>query len=524
MRRGPCGSNSSELMSHPEPEKYTIDEMLERLRRKEASGGPEDGEWVTRPDGSQVLKVRRRRRRSKQPQKDLERKQRRRKLWTVSAVSGLVFVLALGFVGWLIFLNSTAYQQSVIEKLGRWTGSQLDFHQFRATPVSVGAARVEAVWPEESPAARLVLQNLQGALSLESHLTGQWKGEAIRAATGELTLRPGIPTPIGTDFEGAAPLQLPVRSANFTVRFGNGERPAAIVTGADATFVVPDPKFPASNLVLQDGRFRLEPWGLFKVRFASVRTAPDGVRVGNIQLVPETSPEAEIRLVGEDLPAIGMTGGVSELRVNLKDVPAEILFDEGLGKILDGRFETPEAEAAASLLLVDVTDPASARLVLPFQASLSANVSLLKLNVFPELAAAVDDPRLSRPKFQTEARGYLRREATQVRLEGLDLVSEGLLKVRGHMIDKEGGLAGSLEIGLPEHSVNAIISGPLKDLFSASEGGYQWITVNLSGTVKEPKDDFAEQLRGGIRRTSPTSGGTNSLEREFFELTAPPGD
>lgn len=511
-------------MSHSEPEKYTIDEMLERLRRKEPSSGAPEGEWVTRPDGSQVLKVRRRRRRSKQPQKDLERKKRRRRLFTVGGASAVLFLLAVGFVGWLIFLNSTAYRDGVVSTLGRWTGAQISFHQFRATPVGVGASRVEAVWAEDSPAARLVLQNLQGSLSLGSHLRAQWKGESIRAATGELVLRSGTPSPIGTGFDGPAPLQLPVRAANFTVRFGSGERPAAMITGADATFVVPDPDFPASNLVIQDGRFRLEPWGLFNVRFASVRMAPDGVRVGNIQLVPETAPESEIRFVGEDLPALGLAGGVSELRVTLKDLSSEILFGEGLGRILDGRFETPAGEAAASLLLLDVTDPGSVRMVVPFQASLAANVSLLKLNVFPELAAALDDPRLSRPKFQTEARGYLRRDSAQVRIEGLELLSEGLLKVKGHMTAKGGNLSGSLEIGLPEHSVDAVGSGPLQDLFSPSEGGYQWITVQLSGTLNEPKDDFGAQLRGGIRRTSPAAGGGNALEREFFELTPPAAD
>ena len=82
-------------------EHYSVDEMMDRLkhhnRDKEQQDKIKDGELVTRPDGSQVIKVKKRRRRSKQPSKKANPKLK----W---AIIGTASFLALALVAFTIFI------------------------------------------------------------------------------------------------------------------------------------------------------------------------------------------------------------------------------------------------------------------------------------------------------------------------------------------------------------------------------------------------------------------------------------
>jgi len=66
-----------------EPESYTLDQMMERLKER----GNEEGELVTRADGTQALKVKKRKRRSEQPHKEAAKRQQKIRLFQL----GLVF-------------------------------------------------------------------------------------------------------------------------------------------------------------------------------------------------------------------------------------------------------------------------------------------------------------------------------------------------------------------------------------------------------------------------------------------------
>ena len=78
-----------------EPEKYSIDEMMERLKGQ-SSENPAAGELVTRPDGSQALRVRKRKRRSEQPKR--EEAKRTKRIRTLQVAAALVLLLLTGLV------------------------------------------------------------------------------------------------------------------------------------------------------------------------------------------------------------------------------------------------------------------------------------------------------------------------------------------------------------------------------------------------------------------------------------------
>ena len=59
--------------SDTEPDNYSIDDMMDRLRSR-SEGGQEDAQLVTREDGTQVYRVKKRKRRSHQPKKEKEQR------------------------------------------------------------------------------------------------------------------------------------------------------------------------------------------------------------------------------------------------------------------------------------------------------------------------------------------------------------------------------------------------------------------------------------------------------------------
>ncbi len=87
------------------------------------------------------------------------------------------------------------------------------------------------------------------------------------------------------------------------------------------------------------------------------------------------------------------------------------------------------------------------------------------------------------------------------RFNDLDLrAQDGMLRVRGHVIiDEDGALAGTLVIGLPTSVVQKAL--PMYStlgarIFTATgEEGYEWLNLNLSGTLDNPQEDLTVRLK-----------------------------
>jgi len=517
-----------------DPEQYTIDEMLERLRSRkpERREDEQEGQLVTRPDGTQVIKVRRRKRRSVQPHKQEERKRRRRTVWIACSVTALALLGGLGLLGWVVHLNGGGYRESVAERVERWTGAEVEFSGMRSSPVGVRVNHLHLEWPEHVPAASLRAKGVRGDLVLTSHLSGVWRGEGLVAREGELQLRQAAPVPEDAwrRPEGKLPFRMPLRVLDLGVSFGGGARPALRVEGADASLRVPDPVAAHASIVLEDGRTRLPGLGEFEVPFASLRLDNEGVRVGNVQLRPVDDERAEIRLSGVDLPPLALRGGTSELRVTFSEVQGATLFGEALGELIGGRFETPEQQPGDAACYIDLTRPDALRLLLAVRSSLSTTTTLRGFPFLSALSQELDSPRLARPRFETEARMILRREAGELRLDEILFVSEGLMRVEGELgVARDGTLDGLLEVGLPVSTVLGAPSRVIGSVFDREEGGYRWTTVRIEGDVDAPRDDLQARFAGGAGASvesgesgAPAPRGVEELREAFRELTTPP--
>ncbi|MEP4076968.1 hypothetical protein [Haloferula sp.] len=512
-------------MSDSDQDKYSLDEMMDRLRSRGEGGTDGEPQLVTREDGSQVMRVRKRKRRSRQPHKEAEAKQRKRSLVVAGAVTVLVLAVGLGALFWVFYLNSKGYREELESKISTWTGAEVRTTQFRATPVSLGAESIKFTWPEDQPASSLVLHGIRADVKLSSYFGKELTGQQISAANGgELVLRAASPMQDDKSGlpEGPCPFNFSYRTKKLNVRFGEGPNSAMFLSGSEASYLVPDTARASGNLVLQGGKSRIRDWGTYDLDFASLQLAQDGVRAGNVELSPEGDQEAQVRLRGDQLPPIRTRGGESELRIQLKEMPSMALLGSGLGRLVEARFETPDDDKNTGRLFFDVTDLQSLRVDVPIQVTLSSGLTLHHFNLFEVLALEVGNDRLARARFETEGRAQLKRTATETRLEQISLVSQSLIKVGGTLTEKKGGgLEGVLDIGLPDSTVLGSPSRAIAAVFSRQSGAHYWAKVRISGTTEKPVDDMAEQLKMALRGTSPANGGASGLEDEFRDLTSP---
>jgi len=507
-----------------EPENYSIDDMMDRLRTR--GEGPRDGEprLVTRDDGSQMYRMRKRKRRSQQPKKEQEKRRQRFRVAQVVAVVGLVLLAGLAVLGGVIYLNSSAYREVVLGRIRSWTGAEPQLTQFRVSPVGAAARSVELSWPESSMLASLKVDGVGADLRLSSIFGGAWKGSEMTGSSGKLVLR----RPQGQAVErpvrggGECPFQFRYRIPKLTVLMGASERPSLRLLDSEASLIVLDAAVATANLQLEGGMLNVAQLGDFGLEFASLQFEGGGVRVGTARLTAGAGGKGGIEILNPRQTALDLSGGQSELALRVERMPLPILLGPAFGDWLSAEVESPEGEGEGYLRFRTAEVPViSCRI--PFRATASSESKMGALPLFAILAAEMEEPWYQAPRFDLEAKGLLVREGGGAGVDALRLESRGRLIVAGRvMANAAGELEGRLEIGLPDAAL-AEASPPFRSVFKRREAGHAWATVNISGNGRQPVDDLKQQLDAAETSVAPTSGGAESVEDAFRELTTPGG-
>lgn len=509
-------------MPDSEPDNYSLEDMMKRLRSQGQGSGEGEERLVTREDGTQVIKVKKRKRRTRQPHKEEEMKRRKRSLVVAALVSVVVVGLALGLFGWILYLNGSGYRDKVVAKIEAATGAKVEMRSFRATPVSAAADQVVLNWPESSPTARLRVNGLRGDLMVSSHLTGKWKGERMQAGSGELVFRKTAAPTESADEQDREELSFlaPMSVARLRVVFGDGERAAMVAQEVRASMTIPDPAIPSANIILDGGKVRIGTWGVFEIDSGAFSLDSSGVGLGNLRLIPELAPNARIRLSGDTYPDLAVGGGVSTFGMNVDSAPSALLFGARMGALIDGVFDSDETGQPARCE-VDLSDLESLKIGGALKSSRTTSLKLFKLQMFGVLGEAMDNPRFTQPGFEKPSSLRFERLAKEVRLSELNLDSDGMMRIQGEMAEVSGKLEGRLRVGIPDLIVTASPSRAIPLVFRESQDGYRWTTVQLSGTSSAPKDDLESQLKRAFEGSSPSVGGARGLDDEFEDLTTP---
>lgn len=508
-----------------EPDKYSIDDMMGRLRSR--GEGPRDGEpqLITREDGTQIFRMRKRKRRTSQPKKDLENRQQRFRIFQVVSMVGLILLAGLAVLGSVVYLNGSAYRAVVLDRIRVWTGAEPVLNQFRVSPVGVAARSVELTWPKSSRLESLKLDAVGADIQISSVFGGAWKGTEMSAAGGRLVLRQPVPGEAPVPLPprvGECPFQFRYRVPRLTVYLGGAQRPPARIHDTEASLVVQDAPTGTANLQLEGGLLSVDRLGEFRLNFASLQFEGSEVRVGTIRLAAGSAGKGEIEILNPRQELVNFDGGDTELTARFKKMPLAGLLGPAFGSWLSAEVESPEiGEDGAFIFRAGATPDISYRL--PFIATADSELKSTGLPLFGVLARELKDSSYQSPRFDAEAKGVLVRDGGTSGVEELRLESTGRLMVLGGAkVDPAGVLSGELEVGLPEGAMRGT-SSAFRTVFARRERGFAWATVRLSGNGQRPGDDFEGQLKAAEINTAPAAGGTESIEDAFQKLTTPAG-
>ena len=511
--------------SDSEPDNYSIDEMMDRLRSRGEGGQDGDApQLVTRPDGTQVYRVKKRKRRSHQPKKEKEIRQKRFRTFQVILAVSLVILVAVSFFASLVFLNSSAYRDSIIAKVKAWTGAETKVTQLRITPVGASADSIELVWPPESMLSELKLGTLQGSLSFSKLVTGTWQGaEIVSGQGGTLVLRP--PTgkePAYKRPEGELPFQFRYRSTKFNVRMGEEVSPAFMIRGSEASLEFHDPAAKSANLRLEGGTANVPGWGDFDLEFASLQFDDGEMRVGNVRVSPVGAPKGEIEFFNPDKVPFDLKGGETKLRVKVADIALKDLLGASFGSSLSTTVETAE-DGEAGEVVIGPSGEHGISWRIPFRAAATADSTATGFPMFEVLARELSETWYEAPRFDIEAKGVAVRDEQKSGIENLILDARGRLSIGGRLVaDASGNLDGEFQVGLPTSAVEGG-SPALRQVFNRKGGGSSWAKVRISGTGRQPLDDLEAQLKSSTTVTSPAAGGDKALDDAFEDLVSPGG-
>ena len=266
-------------MSDPslEPDKYSIDDMMDRLKNREE----EEGELVTRSDGSQAIKRRRRKRRTEQPEKGKPKRSARMQIVQIAGV--VILLAAVGLIAGigLLYVNSTSFRDSLISKLETTSAAKVSLKQFRMNPATANAGGASLVWPAGNTLGALELRSIVVKHSPESFLGRIFAGEEIVASSGVLDLKAAeeggkvrqVPGGDGAALISFARYSVP----SLNIRFGADPGSWGTLSKTEASMfanVTPG----VSEIRLKDGMLKIPNWpdlvldrGYMKVRSSELQ-------------------------------------------------------------------------------------------------------------------------------------------------------------------------------------------------------------------------------------------------------------
>ncbi len=507
--------------SSSEPEKYSIDEMMDRLKNT-PSENPEDGELVTRADGTQAIRVRKRKRRSSQPAKRERQSSRRMRVVQISATLILIFLTALVIGGAIVYANSSPFREGLLRKIETASGAEVEFQQFRMNPKTALAAGLTLKWPTGNGLDTLTLRQITAEILPSSFLGKAMKGEEVSAIEGTLSLRYPEAGESVRSFPAPNDL-LPIRFNRYrvpslTLTLGQPKTPALTLSKSEVS-LNPETVNGNPQLSFYKGEITIPGWPKLRLDRALVEFSGDEADVKQLRILHETDSRGSFELSGTAHP--NKSSHLSSLRVMLQSFDLEGIVGPEAGRLINGRIDSAPIIKSNFLSFRPTADSAPT-LEIAFQVSPSSQIELRGFPFLLGLAQTLDDPWFRAPVFETDARGILHRESGAITFRDLNLESKGRLSVRGEFsISADQELSGRLEIGVAEAMISSAKTPRLKSMFGPSREGFRWLSLIIGGPVATPSDNFREIFSDTSEPTSDAAAPGESEGSTFEQLTRP---
>jgi hypothetical protein len=486
-------------MSAPssEPEKYTIDEMMDRLKGRDASDNTP--ELVTRSDGSQAMKVKRRRRRTNQAVNEETKRNHRIQVVQIAGFAILVVVLGLAAGICVLYANSSSFRKSLLGKLEDSSGAKVSLIQFRVNPATANAGKAVMEWPEGNALASLDLTAVTAKIAPASFLGNTFSGEEIVAGQGELILRApseahSKPNKSGTEGDLAVKFQR-YSIPSLNIRFGGAAGQGRTLKGTEASFY-PRMIQGQAEMRFQGGLFEFDAWPPVVLDRSYIMIRDGNFEIQSMRFMMPKAPNDRkvdkgfIDFSGTIKPL--ETGTTHTLEASVQELSLPFLAGADLGRFFLGSVDSAQIPDS-NFLTFTPDSPESSVLEVTLSNSLNSRIDLGGFKFLAQLSAALDDRWYEYPNFDDEVALLVKRRAGKVEIDKINLVSRGRMVVRGSVANAEGGaISGTLRIGIPDTTVSAAPNKRLNLLFGEVREGYRWLDVAISGTSAVPEDNFKE--------------------------------
>ncbi len=470
---------------------------MDRLKGREGEGNS-DGELVTRSDGSQAMKVRKRRRRSNQAvDKETKRNHRVQIMQIAGFVILIVAVVLVAGVG-LIYANSTAFREGLSAKLEAASGAKVKLYQFRMNPAAAASNRADLDWPGGNALSSLRATGVVAKIAPVSFLSRSFKGEEIVAQKGELILRSpvaGQPA-IARDAAGVPPVSFSRYSVPvLDLFFGEEKNRLNMLEKTEASF------FPSDNatqgeLRLNGGLLNIQGWPPLTLDRSYVKFTQAGADVKSMRFfVPAGSDRKDA-----DPGFINFSGTIQPLDANathsmaveLDSFRLSYLLGADLGRFFLGRLETRETPDS-NFLLVTPSAPETSKLEITATNALDSRIDVSGFKFLSTLSNFLIDRSYELPNFDDEVTLVVTREGESVKIKEFILEKRGQMAMRGNMRNGEAGqIRGNIRVGVPEGMILSSKSKTLDTMFGEVREGYRWIDLEISGTGASPADNFLD--------------------------------
>jgi len=493
--------------SNNEPEKYTIEEMLDRLKKR----GDGEGQLVSRVDGTQALKVRKRKRRTDQTGDKLKSQNQRTQLIQIAGF--IVFMVAMLIIGGILIINanSSAFRNGLVSKIESITGSEVEIQQFRMNPATASAARIEIDWPEMFSINRLEANSLKAKISPISFVGKVFQGQEITAEKGMLFLKaPHSSNSTTTKTKGTSESGIRFQRysvASLNVFFSKDKLADGMVENIEASYL-PKKTGKSGEIRLNRGNLKLKGWPSLALDRSYIQVCGEELDIKSMRfLIPPVQSEGV-----QDKGTISFSGVISpqaegathKLHVELESFQISPLLGNSLGRFFHGKMVT-NTDETSNILQFAPGSGQDASLELNVSQATSSRISLSQFKFLGHLSIVLDDRWYELPNFDGKVKLLIKRSGELVKMESIHLEQRARMMIKGTISTKDtaGNISGTLSVGIPEVIVAASKDRRLDLMFSPVKDGYRWINIELSGSGSAPADNFKELYQAVKLTNSP---------------------
>jgi hypothetical protein len=502
-----------------EPEKYSIDEIMERLKNP-SSDTNDQGELVTRADGSQALKIRKRKRRTNQPQKETARKNLKIRIFQISGFLILLFITAFALGGAIIYANSRPFFNKLTKNIERASGASVEMQQFRMNPKTANAAQALLKWPQGNVLQNLLLTGITAEIFPSSFLGKTFTGEEVSITQSSLSLeipKLGQTVPTTSSLGDTLPIRFNrYRSSDFNLTLGPATTPFITLKKSQVALSFANADG-APQAALYQGDLAITGWPKLRLdRSLIIFRGASETELVNLRMLHESDNRGVFELSGKITPY--KQDAPSELHVRLESFQMSGITGPAFGRLFSGRVDSLNKLDSNKLSFLPSEAP-STKLDISFHTSPSSQIDVQGFPFLFALSQALDDAWFEKPVFEENTTGEIHHEAGTLSLQNLSFIHKDRMALQGAIVLAEDQtLSGNLQVGIAEAMIVSSKNLRLKSMFTRQREGFFWITLKISGSTSAPMDNFRELYTSSVIEAKEPQKSSSST---FEELTQP---